>query len=65
MPNLPDFFLLYNLFMLNAKLALACFVIMIPIGFIGIKLEKKIGKAYEDLSDQTAKITTTAQENIT
>lgn len=52
------------LFMLNAKLALACFVIMIPIGFIGIKLEKKFGKAYEDLSDQTAKITTTAQENI-
>ena len=50
--------------MLNAKLALACFVIMIPIGFIGIKLEKKFGKAYEDLSDQTAKITTTAQENI-
>ena len=52
------------LFMLNAKLALACFVIMIPIGFIGIKLEKKFGKAYGDLSDQTAKITTTAQENI-
>ena len=52
------------LFMLNAKLALACFVIMIPIGFIGIKLEKNFGKAYGDLSDQTAKITTTAQENI-
>lgn len=52
------------LFMLNAKLALACFVIMIPIGFIGLKLEKKFGKAYGDLSDQTAKITTTAQENI-
>jgi len=52
------------LFILNAKLALACFVIMIPIGFIGVKLEKKFGKSYGELSDQTAKITTTAQENI-
>lgn len=52
------------LFSLNFKLAIACFLIMIPIGFIGIKLEKKFGKSYEEISDQTAKINTTAQENI-
>lgn len=52
------------LFSLNWKLALACFVIMIPIGFMGISLEKKFGKTYGEISDQTAKITTTAQENI-
>ncbi|MBU5455625.1 ABC transporter ATP-binding protein [Caproiciproducens sp. MSJ-32] len=52
------------LFALNFKLALACFIIMIPIGFIGIKLEKDFGKSYEEISDQTAKINTTAQENI-
>lgn len=52
------------LFTLNFKLALACFIIMIPIGFIGMKLESKFGKSYEDISDQTAKINTTAQENI-
>lgn len=52
------------LFALNFKLALACFLIMIPIGFIGIKLEKDFGKSYEEISDQTAKINTTAQENI-
>ncbi|WP_368239308.1 ABC transporter ATP-binding protein [Clostridium tertium] len=52
------------LFKLNFTLALACFIIMIPIGFIAIKLENKFGKSYEEISDQTAKINTTAQENI-
>ena len=37
---------------------------MVPIGFIGIKLEKKFGKCYEEISDQTAVINTTAQEDI-
>ncbi len=52
------------LFTLNFKLAIACFLIMIPIGFIGMKLEKEFGKSYGEISDQTAKINTTAQENI-
>ena len=52
------------LFKLNFELALACFIIMIPIGFIAIKLENKFGKSYGEISDQTAKINTTAQENI-
>lgn len=54
----------FILFALNYKLALACFVVMIPIGFIGIKLENKFGKSYGEISDQTAVINTTAQEDI-
>lgn len=52
------------LLVLNFKLAIACFLIMIPIGFIAMKLESKFGKSYEEISDQTANINTTAQENI-
>lgn len=52
------------LFYLNFKLALACFVIMIPIGFIAMKLEKRFGECYGKISDKTAEINTTAQENI-
>lgn len=52
------------LFSLNWELALACFIIMIPIGFMAISLEKKFGESYGKLSDKTAEITTTAQENI-
>lgn len=52
------------LFKLNFELAIACFIIMIPIGFIAMKLESKFGKSYGEISDQTAKINTTAQENI-
>lgn len=52
------------LFALNYKLALACFIVMIPIGFIGIKLENKFGETYSKISDQTAEINTIAQEDI-
>ena len=52
------------LFILNYKLALACFIVMIPIGFIGIKLENKFGETYSKISDQTAEINTIAQEDI-
>lgn len=52
------------LFILNYKLALACVSIMIPIGFLAVKLEKNIMKSYEAISDQAAVINTTAQENI-
>lgn len=52
------------LMFLNYKLTLACLAIMLPIGFIAIKLEKRFGDCYGKLSDQTAVINTTAQENI-
>jgi ATP-binding cassette, subfamily B, multidrug efflux pump len=52
------------MFILNWQLALACIVIMVPIAYIALALEKKIGQSYEKLSDQGAVINTTAQENI-
>lgn len=52
------------LFYFSWKLALACIAIMIPIGFIAMKLEKKEMEAYDKISDQNAELNTTAQENI-
>lgn len=52
------------LFYLNFYLALICIVIMLPIAYLAIKLEKNIGRTYDEISDQTAVINTTAQENI-
>jgi ATP-binding cassette subfamily B protein len=52
------------LFYYNWKLAAACLVIMIPIAYIAIKFEKKIGETYGKLSDQGAELNTAAQENI-
>lgn len=52
------------MFYLSWKLALACISIMIPIGFIAMKLEKKEMEAYDKISDQNAELNTTAQENI-
>ena len=52
------------LFWLNWQLTLICMAVMIPIGFIGVKLEKEFGKCYDELSDKTAEINTAAEENI-
>lgn len=52
------------LFVLDYKLALACLIIMIPIGYITVIVERRFGICYGKISDQTAKINTTAQENI-
>lgn len=49
---------------INYKLALACILIMIPIAFVAVSLEKKEGKIYDDISDQNAELNTTAEENI-
>lgn len=49
---------------LNYKLAIACILVMIPIGFIAINLEKKESKVYDDISDHNAEMNTVAQENI-
>ena len=52
------------LFSLNWELTLACIAVMIPIGIIEVKLEKVFGDCYGKISDKTAEINTTAQENI-
>ena len=52
------------LFSYNAKLALLTTLITAPITFLAMKMEKSIDKTYSKISDQTAVINTTAQENI-
>lgn len=48
----------------NLKLTLIIFLIMLPIAFLAVTFEKKIDKNFEEISDQTAELNTTAQENI-
>lgn len=52
------------LFYLNWKLAIISLVTMPAIAYFAMKLEKKIGEAYDRISDQAAVLNTTAQENI-
>lgn len=52
------------LFSLEWRLAIVSLFTMPIIAFLAMKLEKKIGTAYEKLSDQGAVLNTTAQENI-
>ena len=60
------YFLLSSIvmFYLSWKLALACIVALIPIAYLTIVLQKKLSPNYEALSDQTAEINSTAQQNI-
>ena len=52
------------IFILDWRLASICVVIMIPIGFIAVKMDRLFGISYGKLSDQTAIINTTAQEDL-
>lgn len=49
---------------INWKLTLIIILIMAPIGFLAVRFEKKIDANFEAISDQTAILNTTAQENI-
>lgn len=49
---------------LNLPLTLIVLAIMSPIGFIAIRYENKIGRNFGEISDHTAELNTTAQENI-
>lgn len=46
------------------RLAAITLVFMPIIAYLAIKLDKEIGKVYEEISDQDAALNTTAQENI-
>lgn len=52
------------MFIVNWKLAIVGLITMPIIGFLALKLEGKVGKAFEKISDQRAVMNTTAQENI-
>lgn len=49
---------------INWKLTLIILLIMAPIGFLAVSFERKINQNFEAISDQTAILNTTAQENI-
>ena len=49
---------------ISPKLALLSFIAVPIIGYLAMKLEKDIGKTYEDISEENAKLNTIAQENI-
>lgn len=52
------------LFKLNWKLTLISLAVMPVLAYVAIQLEKKTDVAYEKISDHTAVLNTTAQENI-
>lgn len=52
------------LFYLNVKLAIVCTVVVLPIAYIALRLEKVVGVTFGKISDQTVLLNTTAQENI-
>jgi ATP-binding cassette subfamily B multidrug efflux pump len=52
------------IFRMNWKLALVTLITMPLIGYIAMKLEKEVGKAFDEISDHNAVLNTTAQENI-
>jgi ATP-binding cassette subfamily B multidrug efflux pump len=49
---------------LNWKLAVVCTIVVLPIALIAVKLEKEVGVIFDKISDQTALMNMTAQENI-
>ncbi len=52
------------LFFLSWKLAIMSLVFLPLILLVALQLEKKVGKTFEEISDQRAALNTTAQENL-
>lgn len=48
----------------NFKLTVIILIILLPIAYFAVSFEKKIDKNFEEISDHTAVLNTTAQENI-
>lgn len=55
---------LYCMFRLNWRLALIPAMVMVIIGSIAVFMEKKLDKIYEEISEENAKLTTIAEENL-
>ena len=54
----------YLMFMISPLLSVITLITLPVLGWLALKLEKQIGKTYEDISEQNAILNTTAQENI-
>lgn len=57
-------FSLYCMYQLCPKLAIAPTIILPLVGALAIYMEKKLGKVYESISEENAKLNTVAQENL-
>lgn len=55
---------LYCMFTLNWKLAFVPLATMILCGVVAIVMEQKLGKIYEEISEENAVLTTVAEENL-
>lgn len=52
------------MYSLNASLAILSTCAMILCGFIAVRMEKKLGEVYEEISEENAKLNTVAEENL-
>lgn len=55
---------LFCMFRLNGRLAVVPAVLMVIIGGIAIFMERKLDHIYEEISEENAKLTTIAEENL-
>ncbi len=55
---------LYCMFVRNWKLALLPLAVMMVSGVMAVIMEKKLDKVYEDISEENARLTTIAEENL-
>lgn len=55
---------LYCMFTLNWKLAFVPLATMILCGVVAVVMERKLGKIYEEISEENAVLTTVAEENL-
>lgn len=56
--------ILFCMFHLNVKLSVLPTLCMIFCGFLAIYMEKKLGKVYEEISEENAALNTVAEENL-
>lgn len=52
------------MYSLNASLAVLPTCAMVLCGFIAVRMEKKLGEVYEEISEENAKLNTVAEENL-
>ncbi len=56
--------ILISMYLLNWKLALLPTAAMLMCGTIALLMERKLGKVYEEISEENAKLNTVAEENL-
>lgn len=56
--------ILYYMYNLNRQLTIIPTIAMLICGFIAIRMEKKLGGVYEEISEENAALNTVAEENL-